>query len=527
MIDSNENYDIPKRPDDWGMNQLECILDESINALESFQKDPTVDRNELISHIRFPDINEVNLLGVFRVSDYTIYRINTLHFLGTRICSPMAIALSYRIVRLLVLCTPMIQIFGKKDELLSFDRCMESLFPSLRYFEVLYDSYRYEYRQEKSFAVLIAEDIEDSIQLAQKRNDAFPLYSAWSIIHCILDLSLINPCPDLTFISFKIDEVKLVLNSISKLISAYPKLYSRKGSFHILVFNLLVKSRLNIESDNDLLYKFMQVDASKKAMENGELWCNEIHSMNDIREGEVIKDILFDTSWYPLTWQNRVKSVDNFPNWRTYYTCSFTRNKDYEKMTKLYGSDCYGYKDSLITELVAPIVIVPGLGPCFRQTMCYDVTYEKDVVKSELLTLMEFLDSLRISEEMKKKEWVEYFQYWIFSIKDEKWKDEAERRFCFFIINDSRYTFIDKVDKVDNRLKVKTPIFRNPDYLPLFHSQKQTIKHYKDAIVSQDKRSFVYCPNCLGFDFNTRWFDLDSEKTTTCRFCSKKIKIKN
>lgn len=114
MIDCNENCDIPKRPDDWGMNQLECILDESINALKSFQKDPTVDRNELISHIRFPDINEVNPIGVFRVSDYTIYRINSLYCLGRSICSPMAIALSYRIVRLLVLCTPMIQIFGKK-----------------------------------------------------------------------------------------------------------------------------------------------------------------------------------------------------------------------------------------------------------------------------------------------------------------------------------------------------------------------------------------------------------------------------
>lgn len=335
---------------------------------------------------------------------------------------------------------------------------------------------------------------------------------------------MINLCPDLPFINFKIDEVKLVLNSISKLINAYPKLYSRKGLFHILVFNLLVKSRLDIESDNDLLYKFMQIDASKKAMENGELWCNEIHSMNDIREGEVIKDILFDTSWYPRVWQDRVKDVDNFPNWRTYYTCSFTRNKDYDKMTKLYGSDCYGYKDSLITELVAPIVIVPGLGPFFRQTMCYDVTYEKDVVKSELLTLMEFLDSLPISEEMKKEEWVEYFQYWIFSIKDEKWEDEAERRFCFFMVNDTRYIFVDKVDKIDNRLKIKSPIFRNPDYLPFFHSQKKTIKHYKDAIVSQDKRTFVYCPNCLGLDFNTRCFGLDSDKTVTCRFCGKLIK---
>lgn len=524
MIDFNENYDIPKRPDDWGINQLECILDESINALESFQKDPTVDRNELISHIRFPDINEVNPLGVFRVSDYTIYQINVLHRLGLKICSPMAIALSYRIVRLLVICFNMLHLLNKN---IDFEEYMKKLPETLQYFGNLYGVYRYHLRRERPFAKLIVDQIENLTSFSSEDN--IPSHTAAILCNFLFELTLINPCSDLPFINFCSEQAKLLLNNLSKLINVYPKLYDNRGLFHILVFNLLVKSRLDIESDNDLLYKFMQVDASKKAMENGELWCNEIHSMNDVREGEVIKDILFDTSWYPRVWHDRVKNVDNFPNWRTYYTCSFTRNNNYEKMTKLYGPDCYGYKDSLITELVAPITItvVPSLGPRFCQTMCYDVTYDKDVVKTELLTVMEFLDSLPISEEMKKKEWVEYFQYWIFSIKDEKWKDEAERRFCFFIVNDNRYTFIDKVDKVDNRLKIKTPILRNPDYLPLFHSQKQTIKHYKDAIVSQDKRSFIYCPTCLGFDFNTRWFDLDSDKTTTCRFCGKIIKIEN
>lgn len=523
--------DAPPRPADWPVNDIERILDDAIDAVRSFRNGFCSDRNELIRRIRLVDINELAGLGVIRITRYTSFIINGLYFLGKQIASPMTMALCYRIVRMLVLTDRAYRIVREGTGIETVDEYyspdwMDSLIPQLRYFKLIYESYRYD-NTEKSFAELISEDIDEIIKLKDKGRAQEGSCYASSICDFVYDSSFIAPCIDLPFIDFDREEAESLIHSVSNLINAYPGLYKIKGLFHILLPNLLMKSRPEAGSYDDVLYKYMRPDLSAKAMENGELWCNEIHSMNDCREGITIRDIIDDTSWYSPSWRKRIESIENYPHsWRTYYSASFTRRKSGSEMHERYGSDCYGYKGSLITELIAPVVNKPGIGVQFSQTMVFDITYDRDVVKKELSLVMAFIDSLPLTEGEKRVEWVEYLQYWIFSVKDEEWKDEAERRFCFFLFPDTRYKYADRIDDADRRLKVRCPVYIEPDFVVPGHSQYEHLRMLRDKRVKDDKRSFAYCSHCLGLDYNKRELGKRKDGTASCRFCGGEAELK-
>ena len=91
-------------------------------------------------------------------------------------------------------------------------------------------------------------------------------------------------------------------------------------------------------------------------------------------------------------------------------------------------------------------------------------------------------------------------QYWILSIKDQKWSYEQERRYVIF-----QYPNIEYRDSIfeDGFLKIKTSLFRYPDFIlgnnPV-HSELDVLLTQKRNAISM--KEYMHCNNCLSNDFD-------------------------
>ena len=108
-------------------------------------------------------------------------------------------------------------------------------------------------------------------------------------------------------------------------------------------------------------------------------------------------------------------------------------------------------------------------------------------------------------------------QYWILSVKDEKWKNERERRYVIFMYDG--YDYIDIAYQGKEMLKVKTTVFLMPDFLlgdnPCKDYVKVFIDNKRNAIAMKD---YDFCPVCLSADYDSVFSNVTGG-SVTCKIC--------
>lgn len=100
--------------------------------------------------------------------------------------------------------------------------------------------------------------------------------------------------------------------------------------------------------------------------------------------------------------------------------------------------------------------------PYISQVITFDVLYDEDEAKEELVYLFSIIDMFDLTDVDKRDFLQEILQYWILSVKDHKWINERERRYVLFLYDDYEYK---EIEFDDVFLKVKTSLFITPDFI--------------------------------------------------------------
>ena len=96
------------------------------------------------------------------------------------------------------------------------------------------------------------------------------------------------------------------------------------------------------------------------------------------------------------------------------------------------------------------------------QVITFDVLYDEDEAKEELVYLFSIIDMFDLTDVDKRDFLQAILQYWILSVKDHKWSNERERRYVLFLYDDYEYK---ETEFDDVFLKVKTSLFITPDFI--------------------------------------------------------------
>ena len=223
----------------------------------------------------------------------------------------------------------------------------------------------------------------------------------------------------------------------------------------------------------------------------------DVHLPDEVDVPELFKD----KEWQKYSWVNDV----DFKPKRIYYVSSFSKSKNNEEMYKKYGSVIFGYKNDRIADLIAPIHKHPisknKNRPMLSQVLSFDVLYDKEEAKKELIELMDVIDMFDISNDEKHMFFEEIMQYWILSVKDEKWCNERERRYVVFMYDNLEYIETDTTD--ERYLKTKTSMFLFPDFVLGNNYIKDKVSPYicekMRRIATND---YLFCKNCLNCDYD-------------------------
>ena len=186
-------------------------------------------------------------------------------------------------------------------------------------------------------------------------------------------------------------------------------------------------------------------------------------------------------------------------------------------MLKEYGNNLFGFKTDKIADEISPIIIKSKYKiPQFGQVVCFDVLYSKTELKKEINFLLSIINQMLISDKEKAMFAQEILEYWIYSAKDSKWKDEKERRYQIFLYSNYDYY---ELKEEDGFLKIKTGLFLYPDFI-----NEENINHSRIRVNIFDKyyataiKEFIQCESCLNLDYDY-FINRHDEKTYTCKIC--------
>ncbi len=71
--------EVTDKPKNWPANAIERHLDNIVDQIDKFKKDPSYKNKEiLVSLVTAYDLNQRSMLGLFRTTEYEVARINTL-----------------------------------------------------------------------------------------------------------------------------------------------------------------------------------------------------------------------------------------------------------------------------------------------------------------------------------------------------------------------------------------------------------------------------------------------------------------
>lgn len=510
------------KPADWPRNYIERQLDFIYEAVNKFIDNPNYrTREALISLVTSYDLNQNSVVGVLRTTPYEVSIINSLYVEATYMqCE----ALKVYLYELISIKTRIQKIaswssYGVNLNIKEFDYLM----PQLKLYYYTYQRYTVEKNKNYSEHLIdIVEELLDEIENNKTKNsdkkEAFS-FLTHSYINLLQDIGFFRAAKCVRIWAFDKNEIHNLMKLVALLIKkseASPTKRPLKGVLCIIISTYILKSRNGY--NEDYIYKYVTETVANESMNNHQLWMSKIEFLNDERELNVVPELFEDKEWQKHSW---VKKIEFKPK-RIYYVSSFSKLKNSTEMCSKYGSVIFGYKNDRIADLIAPIHKHPlskeKIRPMFSQVLSFDVLYDKEEAKKELAELMDIIDLFDMSNDEKHK-FLEYImQYWILSVKDEKWREERERRYVVFMYNNLEYIETDTTD--EKYLKTKSSMFLFPDFILNSNYIKDEVKpHIHEKMKAIATKDYLFCENCLNCDY-----DLD-KNIKTCAVCnSDKVK---
>lgn len=389
---------IKDKPKDWPANAIELHLDNISNCLEEFAKNPNHETKEnLISLVSNYDLNQQSHLGILRTTKYEVAQINSL-FIKAQFynITPLKVYL-YELVGIKTRIQKIASWFSEAKETVEISE-FKGLFPQLLLYHITYQTYIL--NKDKEYAECLIEYAQTVIeQKDSKLHEKFLRY----FISMLNDISYFSCTKTAGIWTFNRDEIYRLFKLVSELIilsKQNPLERPLKGVLMTCISNYILKSRNNY--NEDYVCKYVSPEVSVKSLKNKEVWISEIKNLNDEREQKVVPELFKDNEWNTYNW---AQNIDFTPQ-RRYYVSCFSKSINNEKMKEKYGSCIYGYKNDKIAEMISPITIFYNLNnkkrPFLSQVISFDVIYNREQAKEELVFLCKIIDFFDIHDKDKK-----------------------------------------------------------------------------------------------------------------------------
>ena len=499
------SYDT-ERPADWPANNRELLLENVLNSVENFIKQPDYNSKEiLVSLTTNYDLNQTSSSGSYRNTDYEIAIINTLWFKATKINLNSIKTLLYEIItdsaRNQIIASRMI---STKNIIID---SYKNLYEPLKLYYLAYLKYKTE---GKSFADQLIEFVNSYLE-----ND-FSLLNCLTHSYVILlnDISHFRSLKRNRLWAFNREELFKLFQLESKLIKLNNDSAIKSDAKDFLmqtISNYILKSRNDY--NEDYICKYVPSKVAEMSLENHQIWIKKVKYLNDEREQKIVPEILKKSDWLEFNWANGI----NLTPEKNYYVSSFCKNYSDDDMKKNYGSCIYGYKNDRICDLISPLCKYQNQekeGVIFSQVITFDVLYDIDKAKEEINFLCKIIDLFDLDDTEKKEFLEKIMQYWILSVKDKKWEHEDERRYVIFLNNNYNYLELDKSD--DCYLKIKTSLFSYPDFILGENPHREILQkkaEQKANVISA--KDYMFCRYCLSVDY-----DLITGTNEKCPICN-------
>lgn len=492
-----EIFDGIEKPENWPANAKECELENIYISLKKFIKDPSYKNKEvLVALADNYDLNQKSLLGLYRYSEYEVTMINFLFIHATAMNCNVLKAYLYEHVGLLGRLQKNVAYMGLGDKLeINY---FEKLPPSLKLYYICYLNFTVD--KDMDFADKIMQVIGEALVNIDDEN---LFYLTHAFVTMMNDISYFECKKRNGIWAFSRSELLKLFELEAKLVSdigEHPMERPLKGVLMTTISNFILKSRYDYNSD--FVAKYISSEVALKSISNHEIWIRETTLLNDSREEKVIPELFQDITWMQTDWAKNIE----FTRTRHYYVSSFCKNYDDDTMKKKYGECVYGYKNDRLVELLAPIHLGHNeeeqTYPAFSQVIAFDVLYDKEIAKEEILFLCKIISLFKMDDSEKHDFLEEIMQYWILSVKDENWEKERERRYVIFMYDG--YDYIDIAYQESDFLKVKTTIFLLPDFIlgnnPAKYQIRASLDNKRQATAMKD---YDLCPVCLSADFDS------------------------
>lgn len=314
--------------------------------------------------------------------------------------------------------------------------------------------------------------------------------------------------------SYSKNDICSVFLKFSEWIEKYPTMIARHYNFCTRISITLVSMvlRLRNKLDNFPVLKYISDVNLKNSFDNNQVWIHEISKLNDPREGKPMEEILSDEGALCYSWQRTVSL-----GYQNYIGC-FSRNRNASEMNQ-YGENGLGYRNDNIATKLAPVFLDEYGYPMFARVLSYDVSYSKETVRDELGFISNIIDNLPVSDGCKTIIFSMCVSRIKYSIKDECWSNEQERRYV--IETQGIDEFID-AKKEDGFIKIESSLYLNPDFLVSFSDcfykrfEENALVHVTedvsvpcalcmDCLLVNYHRNVQTCPQCGGG--NLKFFD--------------------
>lgn len=507
------------KPNNWPQNNREMNLENIYTFFQKFIKSPNYENKELLfALLDTTDINSINEMGVVHICDYEIALINQLYMLATlHNCVALKSYLYGHIARY----TQMHKMLYNMNSFMGTDIDFEikeyfGLTIQLKLFYVCYADFNR--RKDRCFADSIVDTVKIAFNNTLDTKTKEEICYGYNML--IYDLSFVDStvlCPYLKFDRLELKRLFELSAYLNKTLKHDISQRPLKGIIKLSLRQWILKSRNNYEMT--LLYKAISINNSLKSFQNHQVWMSKTQKLNDKREQKAVRELFSKKAWIKYDWAKKV----NIRELNDCFVCSFTKNKPDEKMKKKYGSNTFGYKTDRIADILSPITIKNNI-PIFDLVACFDILYSEKVFKDEVNFLCEIINLYDLDDTQKANFFDELMEYWYFSYKDKKWKDEQERRYQLFV-----FDYKDYVDLTieDNFLKIKSSLYLYPDFVL---TDNEVIKtkiniHLKEKLQAVASRDYIFCENCGQSDFTEGCMRSNSYKK--CSICgSTKLSVK-
>lgn len=509
------SFDSQERPADWPQNGREFRLDCIWEKLDDFEKHPSYKTREiLLALVNDNDVNQFLSYGLMRFTSYEVELINLIYVRAAQMQINSVKVFLYDLVteatRLQKISSWSYQITGEEnsEEAYRIIPYEEGLLLPLKLYHFAYQ--KYTVQKNASFAEQLISVVNEIYDASHMKEEIDAIAVAFSAM--LNDISYMRGNKKEKLWEFDRKELMSLFEIEAKLLKANsqnPALRPTRGVLMTQISNLILKSRNGY--NQDLICKYVPKDVAVSSVNNHEIWMGKIESLNDKREQKVVAELFEDNSWIEYPW---AKKIDFSPT-RTYYVSSFSKAINEENMQSEYGDCLYGYKNDRIVDLIGPMMMrtlrkKPGIDsnfpnvkkiPVISQVITFDVLYDREEAKKELIYLFQVVNLFDMTDEEKHIFLQDILQYWILTVKDYKWKEERERRYVLFLYDG--YDYFEMILD-DGFLKEKTSLFLLPDFVMGDNPVKPIIQYQMEVKQRGTMtRAYLHCHDCLVQDYDS------------------------